>query len=172
MIDGSVFEGLFVRVLKPTGQFKSDLRRIGFDVDRLEAKYPEEVFGKAVEVAVRYAYPELALETAHTRIGEAVLSGYFETILGRVTSALMPILGVAGVMNRLQRLWNVAQPSMQVAATLDGPATWQIVFSNRVMSADLVASILQSALQRADQRARVRVIERLPGSGSLRAWLE
>ncbi len=170
-MDGSVFEGL-ARQLKPTGAFADELKQAGFDPERLEAKYDEAVFARTIEVAARHVFPEVLLEVAHTKLGNALIDGYFETILGRVTGALMPVLGVGGALKRVQRLWTIAHHAMRITAENDGPNTWAISFSNAVMTSDLVAGILQAALSRADKRVKVHVVTRMPGGGTLRVTLE
>lgn len=170
-MDGSVFEGLFVRQLKPDATFSAELAKVGFDPSRLEAKYPEEVFGRAVDVATKHAFAEVSLELAHRAMGTALIDGYFETILGRITASMMPILGVNGALKRVQQLWRVAQPSMTVAAQLNADGTWTIDFQNKVMSSDMVAGILEAALKRSDERARVHVEESRAGGGTLRCTL-
>ena len=166
-MDGSVFEGLFVRQLKPDAALRAELAKVGFDPARLEAKYPEEVFARAVDVVVSHDFAGKSLEETHRALGIALIDGYFDTILGRITGSMMPMLGVGGALKRVQQLWRVAQPSMTVAATPTSPTTWDITFENKVMRAEMVAGILEAALLRADKRARVSVVEHRPGGGKL-----
>lgn len=170
-MDGSVFEGLFVRQLKPDAKLSAELAAAGFNPARLEAKYPEEVFARAVEVFVRHEFVGQALEVAHRAMGIALVDGYFDTILGRITASMMPVLGVGGALKRVQQLWRVAQPSMVANATPAGEGQWTIEFKNKVMSADMVAGVLEAALHRADKRATLHVDERTPGGGRLRCTL-
>ena len=109
-MDGSVLEGLFVRELKPAGAFKEALKRIGVEPERLEPRYSEETFRKAIDVAAEHAYPGLSLEDAHFKVGERVIAGYFATILGRVSGGLIPIIGVKRTLGRISQLWTVPQP--------------------------------------------------------------
>ncbi len=167
-VDGSIFEGLFLRVLKPEGTFKSQLRNAGFDADRPEARYPEEVFGRAVAITTAHAFSDEDVGMAHRRIGYALIEGYFVTILGRVTGGLMPVLGVGGTLKRVGQLWKVPQPGMQIAAEPDGANQWLVKFKDRVMTADLVAGILEAALRRADPTVMVEVVDRRLGAGTVR----
>jgi uncharacterized protein (TIGR02265 family) len=170
-MDGSVFEGLFVRQLKPDATLSAELAKVGFNPSRLEAKYPEEVFARAVEVAAKHSFADVPHELAHRAMGTALIDGYFETILGRITGSMMPILGVGGALKRVQQLWRVAQPSMTVAAQLNADGSWTIDFQNKVMGPDMVAGILEAALKHSDKRARLHVEERLAGGGKLRCTL-
>lgn len=165
-MDGSVFEGLFVRELKPSGPFKEELKRLGLDVDRLQSKYPESLFRRAVDVAAAQAYPGLTVHEAHFALGERAIAGYFGTILGRVTAGLIPIIGVTGTLKRVARLWQVPQPGMRISA-VEQPAAWTISFENPAMTADLVAGITQAALRRADPAIACSVSERRPGGGQV-----
>lgn len=167
-MDGSVFEGLFVRQLKPDATLSAALTAVGFNPSRLEAKYPEEVFGRAVEAALPLAFPDVSKELAYRAMGAALIDGYFETILGRITGSMMPILGVSGTLKRVQQLWRVAQPGMTVNAMHDADGSWTIDFQNKVIGPEMVAGIIETALKRADQRVRITVEEHLPGGGKLR----
>lgn len=167
-VDGSMFEGLFIRVLKPEGAFKTQLRLAGFDVDRLEPRYNEEVFGRALHIATEQAFGDDDVATAHRRLGRALIEGYFGTILGRVTGTLIPLLGVGGTLRRIAQIWQVPQPGMAISAEVENRGRWLVRFRDRVMSADLVAGILGAALQRADPTVRVEVVERRVGAGVVR----
>lgn len=167
-IDGSIFEGLFLRVLKPEGDFRSQLRSAGFDADKPEPCYPEEVLGRALTVTTAHAFAGDDVATAHRRIGNALIEGYFVTVLGRVSKGLLPVLGVGGTLWRLARLWKVPQPGMRITSEEEGPGQWLVRFHDRVMNADVVAGILETALQRADPAVRVEVVERGFGAGIVR----
>ncbi len=164
MMDGSVFEGLFVRELKPTGPFKEELKRFGFDVDRLEPRYPEELFRKAIELAAPHAYPGLPVREAHFKLGERVIAGYFSTILGRVTGGLIPVIGVKRTLSRIAQLWQVPMPGMKISA-VETPEGWVVDFDNAAMSPDLVAGIIQAELKKADKTVKCVVLEHAPLSG-------
>jgi uncharacterized protein (TIGR02265 family) len=165
-MDGSVLEGLFVRELKPTGAFKAALERIGIHLERLEPRYSEETFKKAIELAAEHAYPGVSREEAHFKIGERVIAGYFATILGRVTGGLIPVIGVKRTLGRVSQLWTVPQPGMRISAT-ETPSEWLVNFQNTAMTADLVAGIIQSALRRVDPGLTAKVLLRAPGSGQI-----
>lgn len=171
-VDGSIFEGLFLRVLKPQGAFKSQLKAAGFDADRPEPRYPEEVWGRALDVTRAHAFAHEDAAAAHRHIGHAMIEGYFDTILGRVTGGLMPVLGVGGTLKRLAKLWKVPQPGMEIIAEAEGPGRWRVAFHDRVMTADLVAGILEAALRRADGTVNVEVVERVFGAGVVRVKTE
>lgn len=165
-MDGSVVEGLFVRELKPTGAFKEALKRIGLDTERLDAKYSEETFKNAIDVAAAHAYPGLSVFDAHFKLGERLIAGYFSTILGRVTAGIIPVIGVKRTIGRVSQLWTVPQPGMRISST-ETPTEWLLNFQNTAMSADLVAGIVQAALRRADPKIMAKVVMRAPGSGQI-----
>ena len=165
-MDGSVMEGLFVRELKPSGPFKDALKKIGYDMDKLQPKYPEEIFRKAIEVATSHAYPTLTPHQAHLSLGERLIAGYFSTILGRVTAGIIPVIGAKRTLNRIAQLWQVPQPGMKISAA-EGPEVWVVTFQNLAMSADLVAGIIQAAIRRVDKGVVCTVLKRAPGSGQV-----
>ena len=165
-MDGSVMEGLFVRELKPSGPFKDALAKIGFDMDKLQPKYTEEIFRKAIEVATSYSYPTVTQHAAHFSLGERLIAGYFSTILGRVTAGIIPVIGAKRTLSRIAQLWQVPQPGMKISAR-EGPEAWVVSFQNVAMSADLVAGIIQAAIRRVDKKLVCTVLLRAPGSGQV-----
>lgn len=171
-IDGSVLEGLYLRVLKPEGEFKAQLRAAGFDADRPEARYPEEVFARTLKIAAAQSFGREDPLMAYRRLGHALIEGYFVTILGRVTAAMLPVLGVAGALKRIGRLWTVPQPGMVISAKPEEAGRWTITFSNESMTADLVAGIVEAALRRIDATVNAEVLERSHCAGVVLVKLE
>lgn len=171
-VDGSLFEGLFERVLRPTGDFKRQLKRAGYDLDHPEARYPEEVFGRALELTTAHVFHDQERSTAHRLIGHALIDGYLSTILGRMTAGLIPVLGVDGTLKRVGQLWHVPQPAMEISAETEREHHWRVSFHDKVMTTDLVAGILEGALRRADKSTRVEVVSRFLGAGVVRVVTE
>lgn len=167
-MDSSVFEGLFVRALKPTGAFLEDLKRVGVDPARLEPKYPEATFRAALDLACRHAYPELAQEAAWHRLGADVIAGYFTTILGRIAAGLVPAVGVEGSLKRLQFLWSAPQPAMRIQAERTGERDWKVTFENAHLPADFVAGVLEAGLSRSGTKVQARTTERRGTGGTVR----
>jgi hypothetical protein len=78
---GSMFEGLYVKVLKPTGAFRDDLAKAGFDVQALRPEYPMDVWVACLDVTAKHLHPTLERFAAWRLIGRDFITGFLDTIV-------------------------------------------------------------------------------------------
>jgi uncharacterized protein (TIGR02265 family) len=97
----SMFEGLFVQALQPQGAFKQRLREKGFDLDRQKTSYPIAVWDDCLDVASAELYPGQPRATAWRHIGRRFVDGYFQTLIGRMIAAMLPLLSAKRFMGRM-----------------------------------------------------------------------
>jgi uncharacterized protein (TIGR02265 family) len=98
------FEGLFVRGLgaRLTPTVKQRLREAGLDLERkLEPAYPFEVWDRCVAIAVRELYSQEPEEVAYRLLGERLVHGYQETLMGRAMRAVLRLLGPRRLLARV-----------------------------------------------------------------------
>lgn len=93
-VDAGMFEGLFVRALAvaPTSAFAEELRRVGYDLERRDARLDVLVWVDAVDVAARHVYPGLPRDEAWVRLGRRFIEGYFQTLVGAGIAAVLPLM--------------------------------------------------------------------------------
>jgi uncharacterized protein (TIGR02265 family) len=99
-------EGLFRRGVgaQLTPRCRERLKAAGLDLDgRLEAGYPLERWRAWLDIAAAELYPQLSAEQAHFQLGDRFLTGYFETLFGRVVLPLLRALGPRRALGRLQQ---------------------------------------------------------------------
>ncbi|HLT31976.1 MAG TPA: DUF2378 family protein [Myxococcaceae bacterium] len=113
-VDSTLFEAMFVRTLTPTGAFAEELRQTGFDLAQMQPKYPAPIWRRCVEVARRHTYPELPKEEGMRQLGRDFMKGYYGTLLGKVVSAAMPLIGLERTLNRLERMWKGSSSVVKV----------------------------------------------------------
>jgi uncharacterized protein (TIGR02265 family) len=106
-VEGSILESLFQRALRPTGAFAEDLRKAGYDVDRPEPRYPLEVLSRTLAVACRHAYPGKTEPEALHALGLRFGAAFYETIIGKVIGATMPMLGPDRIIQSLPKRMKV-----------------------------------------------------------------
>lgn len=99
----SLFEGLFVRALQPSGAFKDRLREKGFDLSRRLPRYPVQVWVDCVDVAIAELHPELPRPEAWSAIGDRFVEGYFQTLVGRMIATTLPFLSPKTFVGRSPR---------------------------------------------------------------------
>lgn len=111
----SMFEGLFVRSLKPTGRFKEALKERGYDLDRQETKYPLAVWNACVELAATQFYPGLAAPHAWEKLGRQFIEGYFQTLVGKMIGATLPFLSAKVFIGRMPRFMTTGLENADVS---------------------------------------------------------
>lgn len=161
-IQGSTVEGLFARALKPTGEFDAELRRVGVDVQRLEPTYPLTVWYAALRIARQRVAGHLPDDQAYRLLGDRLISGFFDTLVGKMVSVGMPLLGPDATLQRLARMWRTGQPSLRMETLREADRRWRLTLHQDGVVPDFCAGILESGLTRTGVQPRVTVLERSP----------
>lgn len=104
-IAAGTFEGLFIRALKVDESMAGRLKELGFDLKRMEPSYSVEVWRKALQLAGREYYAQLSPSAAEFELGKRMVTGYFETLVGKVMQAAMPFLSADTLCLRLPRFF-------------------------------------------------------------------
>jgi uncharacterized protein (TIGR02265 family) len=157
---GSAVEGLYVRALQPTGAFADELRALGVDVKRLEPTYPTAVWQASIEVARRHVAGHLPQDAGYQLLGEKFIGGFFDTLVGKMISIGLPLLGPGKTLQRLARTWASAQPHLKVETLQESEQSWRITLRERGINADFCAGIFLGGLQRTGVKPDVQVVER------------
>jgi uncharacterized protein (TIGR02265 family) len=124
-INGNIFEGLFQRVLRPTGAFADELRLAGYDATQPRHSYPLAVWDACLAVAARRVCPGQALPEAHHHLGRCIAAGYQQTLVGRVLLAMVPHLSPETILNRLPTwLSSGVAPGITLDVVARGPRRW------------------------------------------------
>lgn len=105
-IAAGTFEGMFIRALKVDEVVAGKLREAGFDIKRMEPSYAVEVWRKTLQIAAREYYGNLSPSAAEFELGKRMVSGYFETLVGKVMQAAMPFLSADTLCLRLPRFFS------------------------------------------------------------------
>lgn len=169
----SAFEGLFARALTPSPEFREDLRRIGYDMERQDTKYSPDVWNAALQVAVRYEYPQLPKHDALRKLGGRFIEGYFQTIAGRFVGTALPIVGAEGLMKRLHRFWGSGAPGTRVETKRLGEGDWRIDVTHPYPQADFDMGMFEVGLRRTRVEISVEMIERRVDGYSVRVrWTD
>ncbi|MBF5045024.1 DUF2378 family protein [Aggregicoccus sp. 17bor-14] len=146
----SVFEGLFVHVLKvqPGSPFARDLKAVGFDLAHQEVSYPTPVLKAVLEVAARHVLPGRPLEEAQRELGRRFLEGFLQTLAGKALGLLLPVFGPEGIIKRLPRFFSMGTVGSEMTVYPDSPQCWRFELRDRHPLADFDAGIIEAALLR------------------------
>lgn len=144
----SVFEGLLVHALKlsPDSEFAAALRAEGFDVTRQEPEYPSAVWHRCLEVACRFCYAERPRDEALRLLGERFIDGFFQTLVGKMAGALLPLLGPAQLLKRFTGFAMSSAPGLTVTVTQLGPRSFVVRYESPATVPDFDAAVVLGAL--------------------------
>src|SRR3954470_18650653 len=113
-VEAALFEGMFVRAMRPDPSFTAELKDLGFDLKRIQSRYPVEVWRKSLEVARRRLFGERPEERGYRALGNLFVEGYFETIIGKIISVPLSLVPAERVIQRMPRTWRAARPDIRI----------------------------------------------------------
>jgi len=166
-VDAALFEGMFIRAIRPDAEFQAELRTAGFDPARLQGRYPTSVWRKSLEIARRRIFPDLPRDRGYRALGQKFVEGYFETIIGKVLSIPLKFMAVDHAIQRLPRMWKAGRPDLVLdPPAKEGPHKWRIHFHDRDPFPDFTAGMVEAASKRTSRGEEVNVdIENLDPAG-------
>ncbi len=172
VIDGSLLEGLFQRQLQPQGAFAEELRSLGYDADFQKPSYDRRLAVSFIACARRNAFPHLNDADAYRALASVFIKGYFNTIIGRLTGVVIPIIGPAKTLGRAQKLWTRGDPAMLIRSAQVEAKRWRLDYENCVWHPEYVAGIIEAAVKLAAPNVSVNVLEGDGTTGVLSAqWM-
>jgi uncharacterized protein (TIGR02265 family) len=144
---GSVFEALFTRVLKPEGVFLEDLRRAGFDPRELRPEYSTSVWRACLEIASRHEYPSEPLEEGCRLLGKRFVGGFLETLIGKFARAILNLVSGRKYVERIPTFLRMGT-NLKVETTWIGETRALITLSPMEPSeASFLAGTVDAGLQ-------------------------
>jgi uncharacterized protein (TIGR02265 family) len=162
-VPASVFEGLFVRGLKAEGRLVSELAALGYDIKKPEMDYPIQLWQRVTTLARQELYPELSEEHAYRLLGRQLVTGFAETLIGRVAAVALPMIGPLRALERVPRyLAMMGRTDIAVTLTPVGERGRRIHLTDRYNRPDLMAGGLERMLELTSVQPRITVEERSP----------
>ncbi len=160
-VPAAVFEGLFVRGLKAEGRLAQELEALGYHMKKPEMDYPIALWQRAVTVARQVVYAGLGEEDAHRQLGRQLVTGFAETLIGRVAAVALPMIGPASALERMPRyLAMMGRSDIGVTRTPVGDRGRRIHLTDRYNRPDLMAGGLERMLELTSVQPRITVEER------------
>ena len=158
----SVMEGLFVRGLHADGKLAEGLLSLGYDIRKPELNYPVLTYQRCVNLARQELFSHLSDEEAYRLLGRKLITGFLETLVGRVVAVAMPMIGPARVVDRLPRyLAMMGRTDLEVTMTPVTERSRRIYLPDRYNRPEFLAGGLEVGLEQANApQALVTVEER------------
>jgi uncharacterized protein (TIGR02265 family) len=111
---GSMFEGLYERVLKPEGAFAEDLKVAGYDRSHPLPEYPDAVWVACLNVTAKHRFPLLERHVAWRQIGRLFIGGFLDTLVGKLIGAALPFLSAHSFITRVPRFVSAGLPGVLI----------------------------------------------------------
>ncbi len=170
-VDNALFEGLFVRALEVSGPLTNELARLGYDVKRPQPGYPASVLVACLGAAHRALAPDRDESEALRQFGTRFVEGFRQTILGRVATTALPILGPARFLQKLPGRFRSIRHDATATVESTGARSARLVFTDPVQLGPFFAGVVESALRLSGAASpRVEVIPSATGYVLMATW--
>ncbi|HYO65186.1 MAG TPA: DUF2378 family protein [Archangium sp.] len=126
-------QGLFARSFPdgvPAG-LKAQLRTVGVDLDKpLLPAYPLTVWSRCIDLGARAAFPdEPRREVAWRRMGERMIDGYQDSMIGRAMFSMLQVLGPRRTLQRARKNFRTGNNYSEVRASDVSPTEMELWFN-------------------------------------------
>ena len=109
---------------------KEKLRGMGVELERpLLPAYPKDTWSRCVEHGARYAFPAEPRELGWRRMGERMVEGYQETMIGRAMFSTLRLLGPRRMLLRSQKSFRSGNNYTEVRLTDVAPTVLDVWFN-------------------------------------------
>jgi uncharacterized protein (TIGR02265 family) len=132
LIFNHTVQGLLSRAF-PQGvpeALKKQLRAVGVDLDKpLLPAYPVETWSRCIELCAPFAFPLESPQVAWHKLGERMIDGYQETMIGRAMFASLRLLGPRRMLQRSRRSFRSGNNYTDVVLTDVSPTQMDLWFN-------------------------------------------
>lgn len=162
----SVVEGLFLRALagRVTPELEARLKdEAKVDLRDLEPAYPIERWLQALHLAAQTLYPELPRPEALEKLGEELVHGFFQTLVGRALHGVLTLIGPRRALARTER--NLRSGNNYTECTLVelGPAHFELQLNEGTDLRHVTTGLVREGLVQAGAKdVRVSLLRASP----------
>jgi uncharacterized protein (TIGR02265 family) len=124
-----IVEGLYVRALskKMTLRCLERLKEAGINLNKpLLPAYPAETWFRAQVIAAEELFPGDSLNLAIRKLGEQMVEGYRETLLGHAVQALLKVVGPKTTLQKAARNFRSGNNYTETKLTELGPTSYEL----------------------------------------------
>ncbi len=171
-VSHAMFEGLFARAVTVSAELARELKACGYDVANPDAGASGAVFSACVEAARRNLHPTKSPDEGQRELGRSFVRGFRETILGRVVTTALPILGPARFLPRVPGRLGSLRSDATVSVLVTGATSATLHFADLQPLASFFAGVIEGALLYSKARAPRVVVTLAPGGYRLDATWE
>jgi uncharacterized protein (TIGR02265 family) len=162
MVFSQSVDGLFIRALgeEMPEALRLELKQLGLDLGKILPAYPVTLWNQAVEVTAKALYPDLPLETAARRLGERMIEGYQNTVVGKAVLAMARLIGPRRALLRSRQNWRSGNNYTEVHIVEISPQEFRMTFNEKAVSKWVSQGLLYAGLKFAGANALQVEVER------------
>lgn len=169
-IDQALFEGLFCRALNVSGALEEELRALGFDRRKQTPRYSGAVFVKCLDAACRSTLPTVELGAAQRQLGLRFVEGFRQTVLGKVVTTALPLLGPARFVRQLPGRFAAIRSDATVQIDSVTATGARLDFIDPLPLGHFFQGVLEGALRFARVKGQVALIQISTGYALELSW--
>jgi uncharacterized protein (TIGR02265 family) len=130
-----------------TPQVKDAIRAVGIDLDqKLKPFYPSEMVNEATRVFRKLAYAREPDDAkAYTRMGERIVDGYFNTVLGKAMVGVLKLFGARRIVGRLPQTMKAGTNFQEVTIDWKGDTEAWLTLADTEPDPHLNVGVIQRA---------------------------
>jgi uncharacterized protein (TIGR02265 family) len=125
-------QGLFSRTF-PDGvppELKAQLRAVGVDLDKpLLPAYPTTTWSRCIELGAQAAFPGERREVAWRKLGERMIDGYKDSMIGKAMFSMLQVLGPRRTLQRAQKNFRTGNNYSEVRVSDVSPTEMELWFN-------------------------------------------
>ena len=167
MAQGSMFEALFVRALKPQGAFAEALRAVGYDPAHPKAEYPTRVWVDSLEVARVHTFAALPREAGYRALGRAFSDGFLLTLAGKIIAVTIPFLKPETALRNMPRYIRMGRSDLALELTVERGFARGVFRDPFCTPGDFLGGVLEVGLRKLNVEPKVAVVQRNPHEAEL-----
>lgn len=150
LIFDHTIEGLFMRGLtgQVTPRLKEKLRQAGLDLSRpLLPAYPVDVWMRCIGLTAQELYSTTPDTEAWRRLGERMVEGYRETVMGSAMFTLLKILGPRRTLERAQKNFRSGNNYTEVRFTDVSPTLVEVWMNETDLMRYFIQGMIQAGMR-------------------------
>jgi uncharacterized protein (TIGR02265 family) len=111
-------------------ELKVKLRALGVELDKpLLPAYPRDTWARCIDACAPFGFPLERREVAWRKLGERMVDGYQETMIGRAMFSTLRLLGPRRMLQRAQKNFRSGNNYTDVRLTEVGPTALDVWFN-------------------------------------------
>lgn len=166
MVYSNTFEGLRAALTRhglDPGLIDREFRAVGIDFARVLPAYTKAHFIDALRLSARLAFAGVEPELAFRSVGDLVIEGYVNTVLGKAVHAAARLMGPLWTLKRMTRNLRTSDNCTEARVTEHGPTDLSIWINDHLGCHGYYEGVFEAVVRKAGAREGRCVLEATSG---------